>query len=148
MNTCDTCKWWPTENEKDTSIAPMGWRECQCPKIGTENKGWTDAVGEWMKYHANGVTYEKLEDVPLEQRGQCTITHGLMSEHPDGALAAAGDYYQAMFHTGPKFGCVHWERKPGDPETTFEKCVAHLDEIADGFDAEKYMKMKPSDLGF
>lgn len=29
----------------------------------------------------------------------------------DGTWASAGDYYQATFETGPKFGCVHHEPK-------------------------------------
>lgn len=65
------------------------------------------------KWWAGDHPFSRRQESPKFRECQCpqidTENKPAIGEYS--AFAAAGDYYAAIFSTGPTFGCVHWEGK-------------------------------------
>lgn len=98
---CKTCKWWG-EREilrpgEDHTFVDFEVRECECPVVY--------GVELWESpYRQDGIASERVED-----------EHGCLTDHikvsPNSAFTRDGSGYLSSLHTGPDFGCVHWEAK-------------------------------------
>lgn len=99
MNTCDTCRWWD-EYEKETKCGVCS---------GEHTKAW-EVV---HFYQVDGIVYDDWFKIPIESKKYAKVVKTISrATSPNAAFVDEYHCERAVFVTGPKFGCIHWEANP------------------------------------